>query len=75
MRKIKVLHITWSGQKAGMLLNIVREQIKDKELDIKVIFCRDLDGIYAKEISRLGIPVRSLKMKSKYGLSPILEEF
>jgi len=65
-RKIRVFHLTWSGDLAGMLWDIIRTQHKDPELELHVAFGTRGKGIFFDQIQSLGIETVSLGMKKKY---------
>lgn len=65
-RKIRVFHLTWSGDLAGMLWDIIRTQHRDPELELHVAFGTRGKGVFFDQIRSLGIETFSLGMKKKY---------
>ena len=68
MKKINILHITWSSHSAGMLVDIVYLQSKDSNLKFDVFFCKDGEGTHAKRLREQGIHCHSFNSSSKYGI-------
>jgi glycosyltransferase involved in cell wall biosynthesis len=66
MSKIKVLHVTWSADKAGMLTDLVSVQSRDPQLELDVCFGTRGKGIFAEQMERIGIRPRILGMGSRY---------
>ncbi|MBC8440365.1 MAG: glycosyltransferase family 4 protein [Deltaproteobacteria bacterium] len=66
MQKIKILHITWSADKAGMLTDIISVQKEDPALTIDVCFGTMEGGMFYKKIRAMGIKPFVLGMRSKY---------
>jgi glycosyltransferase involved in cell wall biosynthesis len=69
MSKIKVLHVTWSADKAGMLTDLVSVQSRDPGLELDICFGTMGNGIFAEQLELLGIRPRILGMRSRY--SPV----
>lgn len=65
MKNYKVLHIAWSGQRSGMLTEIVTNQ---KDINFEILFCADEHGVYSQKLQSLGYTVHCLNMSSKYGI-------
>lgn len=63
---MRILHITWSADKAGMLAELVQEQKQDRGLELDVCFGIRENGIYADQIEQMGIHPKLLGMKSRY---------
>jgi glycosyltransferase involved in cell wall biosynthesis len=66
MDPIKVFHLTWSADKAGMLTDLMTVQSTDPSLKIDVCFGTRDKGIFLERIERLGITPNILGMRSRY---------
>jgi glycosyltransferase involved in cell wall biosynthesis len=66
---IKILHLTWSADKAGMLTDIVSIQSRDPSLQLDVCFGTREKGVFAEQMEQIGIHPRIIGMRSRY--SPI----
>jgi glycosyltransferase involved in cell wall biosynthesis len=68
---LTVAHWLWSGDIGGMersTYNLVREQLKDTDLKVSVLFGRGL-GYYYGEFKELGCPVTSFDLRSGFDLA------
>jgi glycosyltransferase involved in cell wall biosynthesis len=68
VRQLNILHVTWSGDLAGMLTDIVSVQRHDADLRIQVCFGTRGKGFFYEKIEKMGIPVIHLGMTKKYAL-------
>ncbi len=66
MTRIKVLHVTWSADKAGLLRDVLRAQRRDPSLDFDVCFGTRGNGLFEQEMGAMGIHPIYLGMGSRY---------
>jgi len=66
MPKIRVLHLTWSADAAGMLADLVCAQSHDQGLELDVCFGTRGKGIFAEQMERVGIRPLFIGMGSRY---------
>lgn len=70
--KIRVLHITWSGEIGGierLVYTLSKEQSKDLEMEVGVLFGRGR-GHFFKQMNKLNINIYTLNLKSGYDFKP-----
>lgn len=68
MNKIRVLHLTWNSDNAGMMYEIIKGQFSDPDIELDVCFGTLGKGIYYNKLFGIGIVPHVLNMKSKYSL-------